>query len=288
MSLLLKRNLKLYFRDRGAVFFSLLAVFIIIALYAVFLGDVWLDSYSRDLPAIDFLMNTWIISGLLAVASLTTTMGSFGVLIDDKVKKIDKDFYASPVKRSGLTQSYLGSALIIGVIMTLITFALSEIYIVLKGGLWVQPLPALKILGLIFLSTMTNTALVCFIVSFFKTHQSFATASTVIGTLIGFLTGVILPLGALPESVQTVIKLFPPSHAATLFRQTLMEEPLRIAFKMADESYVDGFKEFMGMTYLLGGHEITPLMSILILAGTAIIFYGLSFWRLSRSRVNRS
>ena len=287
MSLLVRRNLKLYFRDRGAVFFSLLAVFIIIALYAVFLSDVWLDSYSRDLPGIDFLMNTWIVSGLLAVASLTTTMGAFGVLIDDKVKKIDKDFYASPVKRSRLARGYLGGALIIGIIMTLITFTLSEIYIVLKGGHWVQPLPALKILGLILLSTMTNTALVCFIVSFFKTHQSFATASTVIGTLIGFLTGVYLPVGALPESVQTIIKLFPPSHAAALFRQTLMEEPMQTVFKAADQGFVAGFKEFMGVTYILGGHEITPLMSILVLAGISVIFYGLSFWRLSRSRVNR-
>ncbi len=33
-----KRNLKLFFRDKSAVFFSLLAVFIIIGLYALFLG----------------------------------------------------------------------------------------------------------------------------------------------------------------------------------------------------------------------------------------------------------
>lgn len=288
MKMLVRRNLKLYFRDRGAVFFSLLAVFIIIALYAVFLSDVWLNSYSRDLPGIDFLMNTWIVSGLLAVASLTTTMGAFGALIDDKVKKIEKDFYSSPVKRSSLAQGYLGSALIIGIIMTLITFALSEGYIVLQGGHWVQPLPALKILGLIFLSTMTNTAFVCFIVSFFKTHQSFATASTVLGTLIGFLTGVYLPIGALPASVQTIIKLFPPAHAAALFRQVLMEQPLGEVFMMAEESYVAGFKEYMGVTYIFSGREITPLLSLLILAGVSVVFYGLSFWRLSRSSTRRT
>lgn len=41
-----QRNLKLFFRDKSAVFFSLLAVFIIIGLYALFLGDVWTDSLS--------------------------------------------------------------------------------------------------------------------------------------------------------------------------------------------------------------------------------------------------
>ena len=43
------RNLKLFFKDKAAVFFSLLAVFIIIGLYALFLGDVWTDSFS-DVP----------------------------------------------------------------------------------------------------------------------------------------------------------------------------------------------------------------------------------------------
>lgn len=283
MTLLMGRNLKLYFRDRSAVLFSLLAIIIIIALYAVFLSDVWLSGSMRELPGVKFLMNSWLVSGLLSVASVTTTMGAFGVLVDDRMKKIEKDFYASPLKRSALTAGYLGSALMIGVIMTLLSFAASELYIVLKGGSLVQLLPALKILGLILLSTATNTALIAFIVSFFKSNQAFSTASTVIGTLIGFLTGIYIPIGSLPSSVQTVIKLFPPSHAAALFRQVLMEEPMRKSFIMADVGHIKGFKEFMGVTYLFRGHEISPLISILILVGISVIFYGLSLWNLSRS-----
>lgn len=37
---LIKRNLKLFFRDKTSVFFSLLAVFIIIGLYVLFLGNM--------------------------------------------------------------------------------------------------------------------------------------------------------------------------------------------------------------------------------------------------------
>ncbi len=47
MTIFIKRNLKVFFRDRAAVLFSLLAVFIIIGLYALFLGDVWMS----ELPA---------------------------------------------------------------------------------------------------------------------------------------------------------------------------------------------------------------------------------------------
>ena len=35
------RNLKVFFRDKTAVFFSLLAVLIVLGLYIFFLGDVW-------------------------------------------------------------------------------------------------------------------------------------------------------------------------------------------------------------------------------------------------------
>ncbi len=283
MSTLLKRNLKLYFRDRSAVLFSLMAVFIIIGLYAAFLSDVWLPDSMQGLQNVDFLMNSWLVSGLLAVASVTTTMGAFGVLIDDKVKKIDKDFYSSPIKKSKLLNGYLGSAFLIGVIMSLITFAVTELYIVINGGDWVSPVAALKVILLIFLSTMANTSVMCFIVSFFKSHQAFSTAGTIIGTLIGFLTGIYLPIGSLPAAVQTAIKVFPSSHAAALFRQVMMSEPLSTSFNGIDANYLSGFKEYMGITYSFDGHVVSTLTSILILAGTAVIFYALSVWNLSRN-----
>ena len=98
-------NLKLFFRDKSAVFFSLLAVFIIIGLYALFLGDVWTDSLS-DLANARQLMDSWIMAGLLAVTSITTTMGAFGVMVDDRSKKIDKDF-ASELLAEELNADFL-------------------------------------------------------------------------------------------------------------------------------------------------------------------------------------
>ncbi|WP_304508079.1 ABC transporter permease [Anaerotignum sp.] len=288
MNIFLKRNLKLFFRDRSAVFFSLLAVFIIVALYAVFLGDVWLPDSMQGLENVDFLMNSWLISGLLTVTSVTTTMGAFGVLIDDKVKKIDKDFYSSPIKKSNLTKGYLGSALLIGIIMSLVTFGVSEAYIVLNGGHCIDFSSALKTILLIFLTSTANTSLMCFIVSFFKSHHAFSTAGTVIGTLIGFLTGIYLPIGNLPESVQTVIKVFPVSHGAALFRQVLMEDPLDISFHGIETKYLSEFKEYMGITYSFGDHVVSPFTSILILVGTSVIFYGLSVLNLSRKSVRTS
>ncbi|MEG0693711.1 MAG: ABC transporter permease, partial [Oscillospiraceae bacterium] len=212
------RNLKVFFTDKAAVFFSLLAVFIIIGLYALFLGDVWTSGF-EGMSGVRYLMDSWIMAGLLAVTSVTTTMGAFGIMVEDKSKKINKDFTASPIKSSGIVGGYIISAVIIGIIMSLITTVLAEIYVVVNGGELMDLTTLVKVLGLILLATITNSAMVLFVVSFFKSSNAFATASTIIGTLIGFLTGIYLPIGNLPETVQWVVKCFPVSHAAALFRQ---------------------------------------------------------------------
>lgn len=275
------RNLKVFFKDKSAVFFSLLAVFIIIGLYVLFLGDIWASSL-HDLPGTRFLMDSWIMAGLLAVTSITTTMGAFGIMVEDKVKKITKDFIASPIKNSSIVGGYILSAVIIGIIMSLVTLILAEIYIVAYGGKMISTAVFAKVLGLILLTTVSNNALVLFLVSFFKSNNAFATASTIIGTLIGFLTGIYLPIGMLPEAVQWIIKIFPISHAAALFRQVIMEAPLSESFAAAPASSLSELKGMMGVIFTFGHTEVAPFVSVAILIGTAFVFYGLSILNLSR------
>lgn len=283
MSAFATRNLKVFFRDRSSVFFSLLAVFIIIGLYVLFLGDVWTGSL-QGMTGVRFLMDSWIMAGLLAVTSVTTTMGAFGTMVEDKAKKISKDFYSSPISRSGLAAGYIISSYIIGIIMTLITLVLAEIYIVAFGGTIMPFITFLKVLGLILLSTLTNTSIILFIVSFFKSSNAFATASTIIGTLIGFLTGIYLPVGQLPEAVQLVIKVFPVSHSAALLRQAMMEMPLSSTFAGAPMEAAAEFRQFMGVEFKFGEATVSPVISVIVLLLTAAVFFGLSIFNMSRKK----
>jgi multidrug/hemolysin transport system permease protein len=285
MNAFVKRNLKVYFRDKTSVFFSLLSVLIIIGLYVLFLGDVWASSdMFFGAPGVRVLMDSWIMAGLLAVVSITSTMGAFGIMVDDKVKKINKDFIAAPVTRRGIAGGYILSAFLIGVIMSFLTAAFALLYIVSRGGGPFEPLVLLKTAGLILLSTLANTSIVLFITSFFTSNNAFSTASTIIGTTIGFLTGIYMPIGQLPTAVQWVIKFVPTSHAAALFRQVIMEGPLSVTFASIPVVKADEFKELMGVTLKVGQTTVTPLMHILILLATCVIFYGLSILSLSRKK----
>lgn len=277
------RNLRIFFRDRAAVFFSLLAVFIIIGLYALFLSDVW-TAELEGFTGVRYMMDSWIMAGLLAVTSVTTTMGAFGVMVEDRSKKIYKDFSVTPVRRGSLAGGYVISAVTIGIIMSVITLILAELYIVSGGGELLDAGAMLKTLGMIVFSTIANTSMVLLIVSFFKSANAYATACTVIGTLIGFLTGIYMPVGNLPEGVQWVVKCFPPSHSALLFRRIMMESPVSQSFSGAPEEVTDGFMHQMGVVFDFGGTDASPWVSVAVLAVSAAVFYALSVYVMSRKK----
>ncbi|HNW87881.1 MAG TPA: ABC transporter permease [Candidatus Limiplasma sp.] len=275
MTALLSRNLKVYFRDKASVFFSLLAVMIIFSMYLLFLGDVWISNLPK-VEGVKTLMDNWIMSGLLAVTSVTTVMGAFGTMVDDRSQKIMKDFSASPISRAKLVAGYELASFTVGAIMSLLAFALSELYIVFRGGALLPPLSMLAMVGLILLASMCNTAMISFLISFFKSQNAFGTASSILGTLVGFLTGIYLPVGMLPDAMQLVVKIFPVSHAALLMRNVMMRASLEQVFGNAPAAMVREFEEQMGVVFRFGDQAVSGTVSLLILAGTTVLFYGLS------------
>ena len=280
---LAKRNLKLFFRDKSAVFFSLLAVFIIIGLYVLFLGDA-IAADMTEIKEARYLMDSWMMGGLLAVTSVTTTMGAFGTMVEDQANGRAKDFYASPLKRYQIAGGYVISSFMIGFIMCVITFVLAEIYIVVNGGELLLLLSLFKIIGLVFLSVLASSAMIFFLVSFFSSVNAFATASTVIGTLIGFLTGIYIPIGNLPDAVQIIVKLFPITHAGVLFRQVFMEEPLQTSFNGLPSTVVDEFKEELGVVLTFGDYTAQASTHIIVLIGVTLLFFALAVWKISRKK----
>jgi len=269
MMVFTKRNLLVFFRDKAAVFFSLLASLIIVVLYLLFLGDVWSNSF----PGIEnarSIMDSWIMAGLIAVTPFTAAMGAFGTMITDRTSKIYKDFYCSPVSRFGITSGYIVSSFIIGVILSLFTLVLAQGYILIQGGELISFLVFVKILGIILLSTFMSTSFAFFIVSFFNSQNGFATASTISGTLIGFLTGIYLPIGMLPNAVH--------------LRQIMMGKMMDKAFEQIPVEAADEIKQMLGVVFKFNEYTMTPSVHLLILIVTGILFFGLALLSMSRKK----
>lgn len=277
------RGLKIYFRDKGGVFFSLLGVLIIFCLFIFFIGDSivegldWLSNSKN-------IMNSWVVAGMLASASITTSMGAYAQMVTDRDQKIIKDFYTSPISRASVTASYMLTGFIISVIMSLIVLVIGEAYICIKGGVLLSAPTYLKIFGVMLLSSFASSAMVCFVVSFMRTTASYTTVSIILGTLIGFLVGAYIPIGQLPSGVQNVIRFFPSAHSASLFRQLMMDSLSATSFASLPAAQRAGFEEELGVRFVYGGTTAPAWVSLVVLAGTGVVFYLLAILNMSRKR----
>jgi len=167
---------------------------------------------------------------------------------------------------------------IIGIIMSIFTFLLAEVYIIIYGGSFVSFTALIKILGLIILSVSASSALVFFITTFVRSQNAFGTASTILGTVIGFLTGIYIPIGSLPNAVQIAIKFFPVSHAAVLMRQIMMNEAVTLNHLPME------VKEALGVHFIAFDDVMPNWSHILVLIGTLLVFYSLALWAVSRKK----
>jgi len=279
--MLVKRIILLFFRDKANVFFSLLAVLIILGLYILFLGDAMVQMLQSQLDSstalISVTMASLIMAGMVAVTSVTCCMGSLGIGVEDK-ETASKDFLTSPASRGKITAGYLFGSAVIGLIMTTVALVICVGYLIFKGGSIPDLNTVFLLMFTVVLSVLCGNSMVYFLSVFIKTQNAFSAVSTVIGTLIGFLMGIYMPIGQMPEAVQWVIKCFPMSHAGSMFRQLLADNNLLELFGHApqDTMPLEQFREMFGVVYTFGDYTSTFWFSAGYLACATVIFFLLS------------
>lgn len=271
MSALIVRNLKLYFRDRSAVFFSMLAVLIVIALYALFIADNVMSGALGELTDGKQILNRWIIGGLLGLVSITTTLASYGIMVNDRATGIMKDFYASSIARWKLVVSYVSAACITGIIMCIFTFISAQIYIVIDGGQLIDIMTIVALAGFALLSIACGSSMMFLLSIFMKSSSAFANASMIVGTLSGFIMGIYIPIGTLPSFAQHLIRFFPMSHACAAFRSMLTNDLLQESMKNAPAQTLLDVKESLGITLTINSHVITMPETIALLIITTML-----------------
>jgi len=289
MQNLIKRNLWVFFRDRSAVFFSFLSVIIIIGLYALFLADTQVQSLKSmvgDVAGIRFLVDSWIMGGLLAVNTVTVSLGALAVMVRDQETKAMRDFMTAPIRRTTIVLSYIISAFIIGVVITIVGLFVMEIYITIAGGQLLSAAAMAKTIGVLLLCVINSTAMLFFITSFVRSSTAFSTVSTITGTMIGFLAGIYVPIGVLPQGVQYVIEIFPTSHGAVLLRQLFMEAPLAKVFENAPAAVLEEYNKVFGVQFYVGGEPISNQLMVLYLVVVTVVFVLLSIWRVRKMKAN--
>ena len=282
---LTKRNLLLFFRDKATVFFSFLSVIIILGLYILFLSDLQVQSVEEvvgKIEGIKPLVNSWVMAGLIAVSTVTLSLGALGVVVADRENNAMNDFLVAPIKREQVFLSYLLSTIIIAMIISLTLFVIAEIYIISSGGTVLTIIPMLKVIGIIALCVLSSSLLMLFVISFLKSEQSVGVLGTIVGTMIGFLTGAYVPMGIMPKGVQIVSNVIPVSQGASLLRKIFLEKPLNDVF--TDSKALSEYSKMQGIDLYFGNFKLSPSFMICMIILSIIVFSSLNIIRFKRMK----
>ena len=273
---LTSRNMKRYFRDKGALFFSFLSVVIVVALYIFFLADMQIQNLQTQLgnvKDIKQLVYTWIVGGLLCIPAISVPLFILTFKIEDVADGTQDDLFVTPVKRSIIMLGYVIPAWITGVIMTVLTLLIGELFIVVRGGTLLSAIDCLRIFGNIVVYVLAYTGFLFFFVIPLKTTTSIAILNTILNTLIGFFAGLYIPLGYLSDEIATLIKVLPFSHSAALFRTIMTEDTLQKVLTDTSPDAVRGMKLDYGIDLKIGGHLMNGHEMILYIFVFGLLFY---------------
>lgn len=280
------RNLRLFFRDRAAVFFSLLSALILIGLYALFLGNLQVDNLTERLPNataadINSFVNAWVFAGITMITTLTTALAALSVFVDDRSSGRFSDFIVSPIRRSELILGYLVSSFIISFVMTLVIVVIGQIYRLTQGSPVMTFAETATTVGYVALSSLAFAALSSFVVTFLRSSGAFAALSTVVGTVIGFLAGAYIPAGTLPNGIVNVMNALPFAQSAMLVREPMTAQPLTVLVDGHAQAR-DSIEAFYGISASVGDFEITSGFAAAVLLAVFVVFMALGAWQLAR------
>ncbi|MGT2846281.1 ABC transporter permease [Streptococcus massiliensis] len=245
MLMLVKRNFLLYFRNRSGVFASLLGALISFVLYLIFLKANIKESWSQ-VPNTNQLLDMWLIGGTLGITGITTTLAAYAQLVKDKESKVTQDLYITDLGSWGLQMSYLLSSVVIGFLMQIAVFAVMMTYFVLNDKISFAWGAAPQVLLLMLLNACLTSLINAIIVSYFKSVDNLGRFASIVGAASGFLVGTYVPIGALPDLAQHLMKLTPSTYIASLFRQVLMKDSMADAFAN-NEKAAQHFEKIMGI-----------------------------------------
>ncbi|MCM1388461.1 MAG: ABC transporter permease [Bacillus sp. (in: Bacteria)] len=278
-----KRNCLIYIRDRAAVFFSMLSMLIVLGLMVIFLGKMNSDDLvevlaqfgARDTAADEHnaarLIQLWTLAGILAVNSAMISLTVLSAMVQDETRRRIAAFYVSPVKRIKLSLGYILSAWLVGTLMCLLTLAVGEIYFLIQGYPLLSVFNFLTLIGMIALNTFTFSTLGYLLALFIHSDSAWSGMLTIIGTLVGFIGGIYLPLGTLGENLQKILMCLPVLPGAAMMRQICTDAALKETFAGLPDIAADIFQRQMGITLFWDDTEITVVMQSAILLGYAII-----------------
>lgn len=223
---LVKRNIKLYFKDKGMFFTSLITPLILLVLYGTFLSNVYEDTFRSAMEAAGATVSDKLIGGcvggelvssLLAVSCVTVAFCSNLLMVQDKITGARRDITIAPVRPSTLALSYYLSTLISTMLICFIATGVCLGYLSYVGWYLTAGDIAKLFLDVVLL-VLFGTALSSCVNFPLSTQGQASAVGTIVSAGYGFVCGAYMPISQFSEGLQKVISFLPGTYGTSLLR----------------------------------------------------------------------
>ena len=229
-----KRNTKLFFKDKGLFFTSLITPIILLVLYLTFLSQVYSSSIEQQFLSfgielekkyLSAIVSGQLMSSLLAVSCVTVSFCSNMLMVQDKISGAHKDLLLTPVKRSTLALSYYVSTTISTLIICVVALGASLIYVASVG--WFLTFGDVMFLLVdIFLLVTFGTALSSVVNYFLSSQGQVSAVGSMVSSCYGFISGAYMPLSTFSTGLRNTLMFLPGTYGTSLLRNHSMNSAI--------------------------------------------------------------
>ena len=280
---MVKRNVKLFLKDKGMVLSSLITPMILLVLFATFLGNVYRDTFTSNLPegvdvssrVISGLVGGELCSSLIAVSCVTVAFCANFLMVQDKVNGARDDLLTSPVKKSSIALAYYAATVISTLVICLLATALCFVYIACTGW-FLSFADVILILSDIIILTLFGTVLSAIVNSFLTSQGQISAVGTIVSAGYGFICGAYMPLSQFGAGLRNTLMFLPGTYGTSLIRNHMLGGVFR---EMLSSGFpaeaLEGIKDSVDCNLYFFGHGVSTGVMYAVMLGAIALLVGI-------------
>ena len=284
---LTKRNMLVFFTDKGTLFFSMLTPMIILLLYILFLKNSLLSSLQDAATGLENLVaakdmeqfvNGLLLTGIISSALITIPYNALEIIVRDREDRVDLDMLSTPVKRFEIILSYFFAAVISAFMQTMIVLAVGIGILSMSGDMYLTALDIAKLVGAVFLGTVSSTSVFMVVMMFFKSMGTCGAFMGILSAVSGFVIGAYMPLSQFNKGIQNVCNLVPATGITVLIRNYLTGGILRHMDEciggLDNGAFMKAMLDVFSYNTVVGGEIWTLNLTWIYVIISTVIFIG--------------
>lgn len=275
---LVKRNMKLFFKDKGMFFTSLVTPIILLALYGFFLGDSYEKTFEDILKGVEVsdklikaCVGSQLLSSLMAVCCVTIAFCSNLLMVQDKVTGARKDLCMSPVHKSTLAFSYFIANVLTTLLICYLALGVCFIYLS-KIGWYLSGKDVMLLIVDVLLLTLFGSAFSSMINYFLTSQGQISAVGAIVSAGYGFVCGAFIPISQFSKGIQKFVSFLPGTYGTGLLRNHVFSGIIQeLENDKVNEKIVDALKDTLDCNLYFFDKSVSINRMYIVLTASVVV-----------------